>query len=335
MIRRAALLSVVLAACGAGSDTKPPDAMPGSDAMEIVDAPPDDGAIATGGVLLVAQSPAEPANADPATWAGMRAFEIDADNAAPTEITGIPGLSLKDPVSTTYRAVSQEVLIGERHGTGSVDGVAGSIARFAYNPTAHAFTASGRITGTNIGSAIFQITLHPQTGELFACNVSTGISRFTFTGNDATANGTIANGPCRGVIVSPDSKVLFMTTAGTTIRRFTLATGTELPAVNVTGPANLHFMAVRAGQLYVGAIDANAVMRFQINADDSLSQLPSIPGPPTTVAMAFSPSGLEMFVSGVNVVARYRYNSATDGWDRATDITGAGPAAGLVMLPNH
>jgi hypothetical protein len=225
------------------------------------------------------------------------------------------------------------VLVSERHGTGAVDGVAGSIARFAYSATAHAFTPSGRITGGNIGSAVFQIALHPQTGELFACTVSTGIARFTFTGNDAAANGVLADGACRGVVVSPDNKVLFMTTAGTTIRRFTLATGAELPAMNVTGAANLHFMAVRAGQLYVGAIAASAVMRFQINADDTLSQLASIPGPPSAVAIAFSESKLEMFVSGAGVVARYRYNGTTDGWDRSTDIS-AGPAAGLVMLPN-
>ena len=335
MLRSAALLSLLLSACGGGSDSPPDDASIGSDGEVIVDGPAGDGPMISGGVLFVSQAPAEPTNADPATWAGMRAFEIAADGAAATEITGIPGNVLKDPVSTLYRSVSQEVFIGERHGTGAVDGVAGSIARFAYSTTAHAFTPSGRITGANIGSAIFQILLHPQTGELFACNVSTGVSRFTFTGNDAVANGTIADGACRGIAISPDNKVLFMSNAGTTIRRFTLMTGAELPAATVAAPANLHFMAVRAGQLYVGAIDASVVMRFQINADDTLSQLPSIPGPSTAVAIAFSASGFEMFVSGVNTVARYSYNTATDGWTHTGDITPAGPAAGLVMLPNH
>lgn len=296
---------------------------------------PVDAAI-TGGVLVVTVSPPGPANNNPATWGGLAAYEIPSDNATATTITGIDRALLADPVAVIYRAASEEILVGERHGNNAADGTAGSIARFAYSTTSRAFTPSGRITGANITSGIHDMVLHPTTGELFACNVSTGISRFTFAGNTATPNGTLADGPCRGLAISSNGSTLYMSTAGNVIRRFELATGTELSVTMASGAPGLHFMAQRQGQLYVAAIDAAKIYRFQINADNTLAELTSIDTIQNPSAVAFSESSEEMFVAGhrtTPVVGRYRFDLANDTWLPTTELALGASTGGLVMLP--
>lgn len=321
-------------ACGTDGVRHLPDA-PLVDGDPDIDVPAIDGPI-TGGVLVVTVSPPGPTNNDPATWGGVVAFEIGSDNAAATQITGIDKALLADPVAVIYRAASQEILIGERHGNNAADGTAGSIARFAYSPTSRAFTPSGRITGANITSGIHDMVLHPTTGELFACNVSTGISRFAFAGNTATANGTLGDGPCRGLAISPDGTTLFMSTASNIVRRFTIATSTELPVTTATGAPGLHFMAQRQGQLYIAAIDAAKVYRFQINADNTLAELAPIDTIANPSAVTFSESSQEMFVAGhrsTPVVGRYRYDLANDTWIATTELSISASTGGVVMLP--
>jgi WD40 repeat protein len=300
-----------------------------------IDTPPSDAPI-TGGVLVVTVSPPGPANNDPATWGGIVAYEIASDNGTATQITGIDRALLADPVTVIYRASSQEIFVGERHGNNSADGVAGSIARFAYSPTSRAFTPSGRITAANITSGVHDMVLHPTTGELFACNVSTGISRFTFSGNTATPNGMLGDGACRGVSISPNGSTLFMSTAGNVIRRFDLSNGTELSPTTATGAPGLHFMAQRQGQLYVAAIDAAKIYRFQINANNTLSELAPIETITNPSAVTFSESSQEMFVAGhrtTPVVGRYRFDLANDTWIPTEELALGASTGGLVMLP--
>ena len=320
-------------ACGNDSVRHLPDAplVDGSD----TDAPSTDAPV-TGGVLVVTVSPPGPTNNDPASWGGVAAYEIADDDGTATPIAGIDKALLADPVSVIFRASSQEILIGERHGNNSADGTAGSIARFAYSPTSRAFTPSGRITGANITSGVHDMVLHPATGELFACNVSTGISRFTFAGNIATPSGMLGDGPCRGVSISPNGSTLFMSTAGNVIRRFDLATGMELSATTATGAPGLHFMAQRQGQLYVAAIDAAKVYRFQINANDTLSELAPIDTIANPSAVTFSESSQEMFVAGhraTPVVGRYRFDVVNDAWTPTSELPLGASTGGLVMLP--
>jgi 6-phosphogluconolactonase (cycloisomerase 2 family) len=320
--------------CGTDGVNKLPDA-PILDDSGDIDGPPIDAAI-TGGVLVVTVSPPGPANNDPATWGGVVAYEIASDDGAATQITGIDKALLADPVAVIYRATSQEIFVAERHGNNAADGVAGSIARFAYSPTSRAFTPSGRITGANITSGVHDMVLHPTTGELFACNVSTGISRFTFTGNTAVPNGMLSDGACRGLAISPNGSTLYMSTAGNVIRRYDLTTNAELPATTATGAPNLHFMAQRQGQLYVAALDAARVYRFQINANNTLSELAPIETITNPSAVAFSESSQEMFVAGhrsTPVVGRYRFDLANDTWIPTSELALGASTGGLVVLP--
>ncbi len=329
-----ALVAITVGGCGDDGGNRPLSDAPPFDGIDI-DGPPLD-ALVSGGVLVVTVSPPGPTNNNPATWGGLVAFTIGSDNGAAMPITGIDRTLVADPVAVIYRASSQEIFIGERHGNNSADGVAGSIARFAYSPTSRAFTPSGRITGANITSGVHDMVIHPATGELFACNVSTGISRFSFAGNTATPNGMLGDGPCRGVSISPNGSTLFMSTAGNVIRRFELATGTELPATTASGAPGLHFMAQRQGQLYVAAIDAAKVYRFQINANNTLSELAPIDTIANPSALTFSESSQEMFVGGhrsTPVVGRYRFDLANDTWIPTTELPIAASTGGVVMLP--
>ncbi|MBL0220848.1 MAG: hypothetical protein IPQ07_44130 [Myxococcales bacterium] len=317
--------------CGSDGVHHLPDAPPPPDAVDG----PLDAFVPTGGAMIVAQSPPGPQNGDPSTWQGALAFKIAADGAPALAITGIAATSLHDPADVVFRAASSEVLVGNRHGNNSADGVSGSISRFLYDPITQAFTPGGEILGNGL-AGVHQLAFDPVTGELFAANVNAGVSRFTFAqGGSATPAGTISSGPTRGVAVAPDGKRLYVSTAANVIRQFALPGGTELAATTIPSTATLHYFALRQGQLYVAALDDNKVYRFQLAADDSLSALPSIDAQ-APIAVAFSESGLEMFVTGhrtSNLVMRYRYAAATDSWEPTTELALPSSLGGVSMLP--
>jgi hypothetical protein len=95
-------------------------------------------------------------------------------------------------------------------------------------------------------------------------------------------------------------------------------------------------MAQRQGQLYIAAIDLAKVYRFQINANNTLSELAPIDTITNPVAIAFSESSQEMFVSGngtTAVIGRYRFDLANDTWIPTTQLTTAGSLGGALLLP--
>lgn len=329
MLRALALACLVLAgceSCGTEGVHHLPDARDPLDVMPDAFGP-------TGGAMLVTLSP--PDLPPISTWSGALAYRIAKNGDPAMPITGIDKSQLRDPVDVLYRAAASEVLISNRHGNNSGDGVPGSISRFAYEPTTQAFTPTGEILGAAL-IAPHQIALHPQTGELFAATRDSGVARFTFAGNTAMPDGTISNGPARGVAIAPDGARLYVTTASNVIRQFALPAGTELAALTLPGTQNLHYMAIRGGQLYVAALDAGMVHRFQILPDDSLAALPGIAAPQNPVAVAFSEDGNEMFVTGhrsSSLIARYEYEAAFDAWTGTTDVMTSGSLGGVAMLP--
>ena len=329
MRRSLALAVVVLAgAAGCGDDGvhRLPDAPPPPDAA------PDAG-VHPGGAMLVTESPA--GNAPISTWGGVLAYRIDATGAAATPITGIDKAAVRDPVSVLYRASTQEVLVSNRHGNTSADGVAGSISRFRYDPATQAFTANGTIVGPTL-IAPHQAAIDPISGELFVATKDNGIARFTFNGDTPVEGTPIAIGATRGVAVAPDGQRLYVTTAGSAIRQFALPAGTELAPLTLPVAANLHFIAVHAGRLYLAGLDVAKIYRYRIESDDALTELAAIDTVPNPAALAISEDGMEMFVPGhrtTTQIARLTYQPQTDSWSSTTEISVAGSLGGIAMLP--
>ena len=332
-VARVALVAALLGSsgcqsCGTDGVHHLPDAPPPPDTALDASAP-------TGGAMIVALSPPGPQNGDPASWEGALAFEIARDGDPAVAITGIDKAALHDPSDVLFHAATSEVLVANRHGNNSADGVAGSISRFRYDPATRAFTANGEILGTSL-AGVHQLAIDPTTGELFAANLNTGVSRFTFDGaGQAAEQAPISDGPARGVAIAPDGQRLYVSTAANVIRQFALPAGTELAPTTIPSTATLHYFAIRQGELYVAALDDAKVYRFQIAADDSLTAIDAIDAQ-APIGVAFSEDEQEMFVTGhrtSNLVQRYRYVPASDTWEATTEVPLASSLGGVAMLP--
>ncbi len=283
--------------------------------------------------ILVTQSPAGPGNGDMATWSGVLQFSVTGDGAALVAEPGLAASALADPAGLAFRSTTSEIFVGNRHGNNAADGTPGSISRYAYDQTTHALVPEPAILGNGL-AGVHQVTFSPTTGELFAANVNTAVSRFTFdaTGT-AIPNGTIASGPTRGVLVAPDGKRLYVSGASATIRQFDLATGTELPATTLTTAGDLHFFALRLGELYVAALDDNKVYRYRLDANDDLTYVDATDAA-SPIGIAFSADGSEMFVTGhrtVDLLQRYTYDGTT--WQPAGTQDLGSSLAGIVIVP--
>jgi len=283
--------------------------------------------------LLVTESPPGPDNQDPANWGGVLQYTFVESGAPLVPATGIDATELHDPAGLGFRSVSEEMFVGNRHGSISVDGVAGSIHRFVYDPDARTFAASGEITGNGLG-AVHQLAFDPATGELFAANYTTGISRFIFDASGAALpNGVIGAGTMRGVTVAPSGTRLYATSAGDDIRQFDLTTGAELPATFVETGAALHFLALHGDELYVAAFSTGRIHRFAVAADDSLTLIDSVDAS-QPVSIAFSEDGLEMFTAGhkdSDVIQRFAYDATNDTWT-LTETVDAGSSLGALLV---
>ncbi|MFT3700269.1 MAG: hypothetical protein QM831_44405 [Kofleriaceae bacterium] len=284
--------------------------------------------------IFITQSPPGPDNGNMASWLGVLQFSVRGDGAALAAGTGLDKTMVEDPVDAVFRSASSELLISNRHGNNSADGVAGSISRFKYDQGTHALTSLGEITGNGL-AGVHQIIFSPTTGELFAANVNTAISRFTFNGDTPTPNGTISDGPTRGVFVSPDGARLYQTTASNVIRQWDLATNTELTPITFTTTENFHFFGYRKGDLYVAGLDGNHVYRFHIEGNDDLTMVETIDAD-APIGIAFSADGEEMFITGhrtSDIVQRYTHQ-ADDTWAvNGTSIDLGSSLGGIAILP--
>lgn len=337
------LLVATLAACGGGSSGSSTDAAGTIDGpLGAADAGGDGGGTADaappgGGILFVTKSPAGPGNGDPANWDGVIEERIAGNGAAPVALTGIAKDAVRDPASVVYRAAGSEILVGNRHGNNAADGTAGSIDRFTYDPSTGALTQGTPILGNGL-AGVHQVAISPTTGELFAANVGTGVSRFTMAGDAPTANGTISDGLARGVMVSPSGATLWVSTASSTIRVFDLASGVEgTPVVLGGATKNLHYFALRDGELYVAALDTGEVYRFPIGDGDVLGT-PTVIDAPSPIAITFSQDGGEMYVTGHRdtfVISRFAYRGDGDTWEHTGDLTSDVSLGGITMAPTN
>jgi DNA-binding beta-propeller fold protein YncE len=287
---------------------------------------------------MVTESPPGPDNGDRARWGGVRAYFVRGSGAVLDPIEGIAASALADPAALTFRPSSSEVFVSNRHGNNGADGVAGSIARFVFDPRTRALTANGVVTGNGL-AGVHQAAFSPVSGELFAANVNGGISRFIFdSAGNAVANGMIATGAARGVAVSPDGKRLYVSGATPVIQQFELPTGRELTRVSVGGAnAALHYFAARDNELYVAGLTDNTIYRLAIGAADDPSTIGTVTAS-SPVAAAFSADGLEMFAVGhrdTHLIARFAAGDAgavSTTWTATTAVEVSFSGGGVLVL---
>lgn len=285
--------------------------------------------------ILITQSPGGPQNADPANWLGVIQFNSAGDNSELTQDTGIISDAVSDPAGLGFRATAHEVFVGNRHGNTRNS----SISRFLYDFSTRQLIPNGEVTGNGL-FGVHQIAFNPVTSEMFAANVNGGVSRFTFDAQDnPVANGLIGNGSTRGVAVSPDGKRLFVTMGiNSTIRQFDLATGTELPSINVpSGVGGLHYMKILKRVLYVAGFYDNRVYRYRLNSSNDLSLLDHL-DVNDPLGLDFSPDGNEMFVTGhesSSLLYRFRWNPNSQSWNQSNTLDAGSSLGDIIVISDH
>ncbi len=281
--------------------------------------------------IVVTQSPAGPGNGAPSTWGGVLQYELPRDGGQLRQISGIDAGLLHDPVAVVYRAATRELFVANRHGNNSADGVAGSISVFAYSSATRDFTPEPPIVG-NWLSGVHQVAFNPVTGELFAANVNSGISRFVFVDGGAVANGTISDGPVRGVLIANDGTHLFHTAASNVIRQFPLDGGPELPPLVIPGNPNLHFFDARGDTIFVCGLDSQRIYRLK-ERDGGLELIDSFAAS-SPVSVRVDLSGDELYVSGhrnSDVLQRFELDAGQ--WDLRFDYPTTSSLGGIELLP--
>lgn len=260
--------------------------------------------------LYVSESPAGPGNQNPNTWGGVRRYNIDGAGVA-SAMSGIAKTQVFDPQSMVFNA-SGELFISNRHGNTQ----ASSVGRFIRDGSNN-WVSNGSVTGNSL-FGVHGTTFNPITGEMFAGNVNGPISRFTDSGGTYTPNGTINSGAVRDVIASTDGNFVYVSTLGSTLRRFNIALNSFIDYS--IGTTLVHELSWRNGDLYGASFSGGSagVYKFTVDGTGAITATTQVASVANAIGVAFSPDGNEMFVSqhaSGDSIMRFSFNNGTQNWD--------------------
>lgn len=264
---------------------------------------------------------------------GIRRYMVYDTYGAIIQLTPIPGSSVNDPAGLALRT-DRELFVSNRaahSGNSSIMRIDLYGSQYAYRDT---------ITGNSVTDC-HQAAFDPIAGELFQTNWATGqLSRFLFDiDGNALANGyvTMPDGnKMLGVAVRPSSQHLFVSDYNYVRQFLRNADGSYTHIGNPIVQANpsFHFMKFLNDELYLASFNLNGVMRYTFDAQGVPVWKETIAAP-GAVDMAFSPDGLEMFVTdhrngGIN---RYRYDTENESWVQFGDMLPTPMLGGIVITP--
>jgi len=283
--------------------------------------------------LLASQQPTMPTN--PTDWKGVLRFDIAKPFDPAVRKSGggqdIDKSLVSDPSGIFFAKKTVQVWVGNRYG----DTAQGSVVRFDYHQNTETFSLTMKppISGNN-ANAIHQIALNPNEDRLFTATNSSALPTFKWVNGDWVPDVTLCEGGSwtRGVVVSPDGKRLYVTTAHSEIRQFDLSNNdVELakiyPKDGNQSATNLHYMTIHCADaqcsapvLYVGdagnpsVSGTGGIWRFKIENNNDLTFVDRTDPGSGTFSVALSPDGDEMFAgSSYNgkQIKRYKNNNGT------------------------
>jgi hypothetical protein len=279
--------------------------------------------------LLVAESPYG-SSPNPDTWGGVVRYSFGESGALENPAPGIDAENLHDPWGLAWREASNELFVGNRHGSfGAVD-VTGTIQRWMYDGTRTLYP-TGVIAGNDL-SEVHQLGFDPATGDLFAANGERGIARFRISAaGGAIANGTIESGLTRGVAGSPGGRKVWATSGTEFVRQFDVGTWNERAPIETEPGAVLENLTVHDGMLYAAGSSTDAIYRFRIGAMEDLALVDSIDAT-SPVCVIFSRDGGTMYsASAAGVIERFAYDANGDTWS-FVDAVQSGPSLGSIVI---
>lgn len=240
--------------------------------------------------LLVTETPN--GSVGSGSWKGIQSFNIANTGGAAVQGNGIASNQLNDPAGVVFSSTG-ELFVGNRHGNSG----AASINRFTYNSGTDTYVANGTITGNGL-QGVHNLGFS-SSGELFAANVSGGVSRFSFTGSTANANGTLGSGTTRDAKISGDGQWAYVTEGvSSQILRYNVSTGALVDQFTVAGSSGLHYAAWNGDDLYVAGFGTGTVHKVTFNGNGSIAGSSVVANSSTAISVAFSPDQQEMFVAG-------------------------------------
>jgi hypothetical protein len=248
--------------------------------------------------ILVTGTPA--GSAPQNTWQGVLRYDIDDDFLPAKQGTAIPATDVADPIGLAFRQTTAEVFVGNRRGM-----TTGSVSRFLYTAASETFAKNGADLAMNDSAgAVMQLAFSKDELELFVARDGGQITRFKLDSQGNTSpNGAITGlGAMIGVAVSPDGTRLYASQQfSSTIREFSLPSGTELPGFTIPNAQRPHLMVMDSlsKRLYVSDISSNFVYALDIDSKDDLSLAQSITAT-NPISVALSPDRQELFATSHN-----------------------------------
>jgi hypothetical protein len=250
--------------------------------------------------FLVTQTPA---GSNPPPYFGVLRFNIDgAGNASPK--AGISAADVVDPAGLALSSTG-ELFVGNRNGNDVHPG-GGSVSRFLYNAGTDMYVPNGSFPVGQTGT--HGLNFSPTTGELFTANVNGPVSRFLVTGGGATPNGALNTGPARDVLISADGTRAYVTQGvNGNVLVFDVASGAQITTFTVPGAGALHFGSWRGSDLFLADYASGNVYDMTFDALGNPLAATFAANSATSISVAFSPDGNEMFVPGhtSGVISRF------------------------------
>ena len=287
--------------------------------------------------ILVTETPA--GSPSQSSWGGVLRYDV-ADDLQPAQLAGtvIDASQVADPIGLAFRQTSAEVFVGNRGG----DTYLGSVSRFLYDAKTETFTPNGTVAMNDGLGNVMQVAFSRDETELFAARGYTNggsgneITRFKFdTNGNMAPNGAITGlGSMIGVAVSKDGNRLYATQQfSSTIREFSLPSGTEVQGFAISGASRPHLMVMDKddSRLYVSDIQSNDIYVLDVDVNDDLT-LDQTVGATNPISVALSPDHKELFSTSHNftppdVIERYDLDNQnhwiTEGTTATIDSTTA------------
>lgn len=273
--------------------------------------------------LLVCET--EAGSVGSALWGGIQRYEIATPGGAAVAGNGIPTAQLSDPAGLAFNA-SGELFVGNRHGNSA----ASSVSRFNYNGGTDTYDPNGTITGNSLFGA--HGLNFGTTGELFVSNVNGPISRFTFSGGVAVANGTMGSGPSRDVFLSADGLWAYVSQGVSgDLLKYDVSTNALVNTFAIAGAGGLHNGTWLGSDLYVAGFSSGAVHRITFDANGDVTGSSVVASVNAAISVAFSPDGMEMYVGGHTTGLVSRFLNVGGSWV-ANGVIDAGHDVGDIIV---
>ncbi len=249
-------------------------------------------------------------------YGGVQQYEFATTGSSATMGAGVLSSQVHDPAGLSSN--NGKLYVGNRHGSNLGQG---SVQEFLFDGTA----PSGGTTIATASSGAFQGFIgfdFAPNSDLFVTTSNGGTRRYRDSGSGYASIGGVSSGSVRDVMISPDgSKMIETTTDNRLLITEVLANsfGSTTTFV-VNGASSMHQMAMRGDVLYVTSFNNGNVYKVNLDANFNPISSTAVATTPGALGIAFSPDGMEMFVSSHTGSRIARFLNSGSNWNQSGEL---------------